>query len=83
MREGILSFTGITNLGSKQLEKDGKSLQEDVVTLKTAIEEAINKGQQSLDNLNDIPESGPVSHKKSAPTRVKAGSRAAARLADF
>jgi hypothetical protein len=43
------------------------------VTLKTAIAEAINKGQKSLADLNDIPGSGPVSHKKSALTRTNAG----------
>jgi hypothetical protein len=73
----------ITNRGSKKLEKDGKSLHDDVVTLKTAIEEAINKGQKSVDGLSDVHWSGPVSHKKSAPTRTNAGSRTAGRLADF
>jgi len=60
-----------------------KRLHEEVVTLKTAIEEAIREGQKSTDDLKDIPRSGPVSNKKSAPTRTNAGSRAAARLADF
>ena len=77
MREGILSFTGITNLEGKKLEKDGKRLQDEVVTLKTAIEEAINKGQKSADGLDDVHWSGPDSNKKSAPTRTDAGSRAA------
>ena len=44
-----------------KLEKDGKRLQEEVVTLKTAIEEAIREGQKSMDDLNDIPKSSPVS----------------------
>lgn len=45
------------------MEKDGKRLQEEVVTLKTAIEEAINKGQKSIDDLKDTPRSGLVSNK--------------------
>ena len=36
-------------------------LHEEVVTLKTAIEEAIREGQKSMDDLNDIPRSGLVS----------------------
>jgi hypothetical protein len=73
----------VINLGSKELEKDGKRIQEEVVTLKTAIEEAINKGQKSVDGLNDVHWSGPVSNKKSAPTRTNAGSRVAGWLDDF
>ena len=49
------------------MEKDGESLQEEVVTLKTAIEEAISKGQKSVDGLNDIPKSGLVS-KRTLPS---------------
>jgi hypothetical protein len=43
------------------LEREVKHLHDEVVTLKTAIEEAINKGQKSLDALDDIPKSGLVS----------------------
>jgi hypothetical protein len=83
MREGILSFMGITNQGSKKLEREVKCLYDDVVLLKTAIEEAINKGQKSADGLNNIHWSGSVSHKKSAPTRTNAGSRVAGLVDDF
>ena len=83
MREGILSFTGITNRGSKKLEMEVERLQDDVAALKTAIKEAINKGQKSVDGLNDVHWSGPVSNKKSAPTRTNAGSRANGRIDDF
>ena len=38
-----------------------KRLHDEVVTLKTAIEEAINRGQKSTDDLNGIPRSGLVS----------------------
>jgi len=65
------------------LAKDGKRLQDDVATLKTAIEEAINKGQKSVDGLSDVHWSGPVSNKKSAPTRTNSGSRTAGWLDDF
>lgn len=64
----------VTNLGSKKLEREAERLQDEVMILKTAIAEAINKGQKSLADLNDIPASGPVSHKKSALTRTNAGS---------
>ena len=49
-------------------------LHDEVVALKTAIEEAINKGQKSMDDLNDIPRSGPVSNKDFALTHMNAGS---------
>jgi hypothetical protein len=65
----------VTNLGSKGLKREVKNLQDDVVTLKTAIEEAINKGQKSADGINDVHWSGPVSTKKSAPARTNTGSR--------
>jgi hypothetical protein len=47
------------------LEMEVKRLQDEVVTLKTAIEEAINKGQKSVDDLKDIPRSGLVSKRNS------------------
>ena len=65
------------------MEKDGKRLQDEVVTLKTAIEEAINKGQKSVDGPSDVHWSGPVSPKKSTPTRTNAGSEVVGRLDDF
>jgi hypothetical protein len=69
MREGILSFTGITNRGSKKLKMEVERLHDEVVTLKTAIEEAINKGQKSGDDFKDIPRSGLVS-KRTLPSPV-------------
>jgi hypothetical protein len=59
------------------LEKDGKRFQDQVVTLKTAIEEAINKGQKSVGGLSDVRRSGPVSHEDFALARTNAGSRVA------
>jgi hypothetical protein len=73
----------ITKIGSKKLEMEVKCLYDDVVTLKTAIEEAIIKGQKSVAVLSDIPESDLVSNEDFALTCVNAGSRTAARLADF
>jgi hypothetical protein len=65
------------------LEREVERLQDEVVTLKTAIAEAINKGQKPLADLNDIPGSGPVSHKKSALTRTNAGSGVAGWVDDL
>ncbi len=67
MREGILSFTGITNRGSKELKIEVERLHDEIVTLKTAIEEAIREGQKSMDGPNGIPRSGPVS-KRTLPS---------------
>ncbi|MFW6117905.1 MAG: hypothetical protein ACOC6R_00235 [Chloroflexota bacterium] len=64
----------ITSLGSNKLEKDGKRLQNQVVTLKTAIEEAISKGQKSMDGLSDISRSRLVSNKDVVLTHMNAGS---------
>ena len=57
----------ITNQGSKKLEMEGKRLHDEVMILKTAIEEAINKGQKSVGDLNGIPRSGLVS-KRTLPS---------------
>jgi hypothetical protein len=65
------------------LEMEVKCLCDDVVTLKTAIEEAIIKGQKSLDALNDIPRSGLVSNEDFALTCVNAGSGVVGWLDDF
>jgi hypothetical protein len=65
------------------LKVEVKCLQDEVMTLKTAIEEAIIKGQKSLAGLNDIPEPGLVSNEDFVLARTNAGSRTAARLADF
>jgi hypothetical protein len=65
------------------LEKEAERLHDDVVALKTAIEEAIIKGQKSLDNLNGIPEPCLVSNEEFALARTNTGSRTAGRLADF
>jgi hypothetical protein len=69
--------------GSKKLEMEVKRLCGDVMTLKTAIEEAIIKGQKSVADLNDIPGSCLVSQEDFALTRVNAGSGVVGWLDDF
>ena len=49
------------------MEMEGKRLHDEVMILKTAIEEAINKGQKSVGDLNGIPRSGLVS-KRTLPS---------------
>ena len=76
-------FKVIVNRGSKKLEIEVKCLYDDVATLKTAIEEAIIKGQKSVAVLSDIPESDLVSNEDFALTCVNAGSGVVGWLADF
>jgi hypothetical protein len=73
----------ITRIGSKKLEMEVKSLYDDVVTLKMAIEEAIIKGQKSVAVLGDIPESDLISKEDFALTCVHAGSGVVGWLDDF
>jgi hypothetical protein len=60
-----------------------KRLYDDVVTLKTAIEEAIIKGQKSLADLKDIAMPGLVSNEDLALIRVNTGSRIVGWVDDF
>jgi len=60
-----------------------KCLYDDVATLKTAIEEAIIKGQKSLAVLGDIPESSLVSNEDLVLTCVNRGSGIVGWLDDF
>ena len=55
------------------MEIEAKRLQDEFATLKTAIEEAIIKGQKSRGGLSDIPGSGVVSNEDLAFTRVNEG----------
>ena len=65
------------------MEMEVKCLYDDVVTLKTAIEEAIIKGQKSLAGLIDIPESSLVSNEDFVFTYVNTGSGIVGWLDDF
>ena len=60
-----------------------KRLHDEVLTLKTAIEEAINKGQKSMDDLKGIPKSNLVSNKDLAVTHMNAGSGVVGGVDDF
>jgi hypothetical protein len=60
-----------------------KYLHDDVMTLKTAIEEAIIKGQKSVAVLSDIPESDLVSNEDFALTCVNTGSGVVGWVNDF
>jgi hypothetical protein len=60
-----------------------KRLQDEFVTLKTAIEEAIIKGQKSSGGLNDIPGFGLVSNEDFAITSVNVGSEIVGWVDDF
>jgi len=73
----------IINRGSKELKMEVKSLQDEFVTLKTAIEEAIDEGQKSIDDLNDIPTAGLVLNKDFAITSMNAGSGVVGWVNDF
>ena len=60
-----------------------ESLHDEVVTLKTAIEEAINKGQKSLDGIHDIPGSGLVFNKDFALICVNSSLVVVDQVVDF
>jgi hypothetical protein len=65
------------------MEMETKILQDEFATLKAAIEEAIIKGQKSLGDPNNIPESGLVSNDDFVFTRVNAGSGVVGWIDDF
>jgi len=54
------------------LELEVKSLHDDVMTLRAAIEEAIIRGQKSVAGLNDVCQAGVVYKKDFAVTRGEA-----------
>ena len=56
------------------MEMEVKSLYDDVMTLKIAIEEAIMRGQKSFGVLSDITESGMISDEESDLISVNGGS---------
>jgi hypothetical protein len=65
------------------VEIEAKRLQDEFVTLKTAIEEAIIKGQKSRGGLSDIPGSGLVSNEDFVLTSMNAGSEVVGWVDDF
>jgi len=60
-----------------------KRLQDEFVILKTAIEEAINKGQKSVDDLNGIHRYGMKFSKDIALTCMNVGSGVVGWVDDF
>ena len=54
------------------MKTEVKCLEDQIMILKMAIEEAIMKGQKSLDLVNDIPESDVVFDEDSAVTCAEA-----------
>jgi len=64
-----------------------KRLHDEVATLtaaiEAAIEEAIKNGQKSIDDLNDIPDSGQISNKDFALTHINSDSRVVGWVDDF
>jgi hypothetical protein len=73
----------IIDRGSKKLEMEVKRLQDEFVTLKTAIEEAIIKGQKSMAGPNDMRGYGLVSEEDLVRTSMNAGSDVVGWVDDF
>jgi len=69
--------------GSKELETKVKCLEDEVMTLRTAIEEAIIKGQKSVAVFSDISESDLVAAEDFALTCVNTGSGIVGWVDDF
>jgi len=65
------------------LEMEAERLHDEIVILKTAIEEAIKKGQKSMDGLHDISEFVLVTRKDSAFTCMNEGSGIVGWVDDF
>ena len=62
---------------------EAERLQKEFVTLKIAIEEAINKGQKSKADLNDVPGSGLVPNEHFTRAHMNAGSGIVGWVDDF
>jgi hypothetical protein len=60
--------------GSSKLETEVKCLHDEVLTLKSAIEEAIIKGQKSFGTLSDIRDSGTITAEELELVDVEGGS---------
>ena len=73
----------ITDRGSKKLKAEIESLYDEVMTLRTAIEEAIIKGQKSMGVLNDVPAADLVSNNDLRSTCVSEGSGVVGWADDF
>ena len=65
------------------MEMESERLCDEILILKTAIEEAIKKGQKSMNGLYDISEFVMVTHKDSVFTYMNAGSEIVGWVDDF
>jgi len=65
------------------LEMESERLRDEILILKKAIEEAIKKGQKSVNDLCDISEFVIVTHKDSVFTYVNADSGVVGWVDDF
>ena len=74
---------GIVTKGRNRLETEVKCLEREVMTLKTAIEEAIMKGQKSLAVFTDVPESSVVFDEDLGLTYRGTGSGVVGTVDDF
>jgi hypothetical protein len=73
----------ITSTRSVKPDVEVKCLRDEVMTLKMAIEEAITKGQKSLDLLGDTPESEVVFDEEFAMTCSDTGAGVVGWVDDF
>jgi len=73
----------ITSRRNKEMERDMKCLREECVILKAAIEEAVSKGRQFMDDLNDIPRYGMDFSKDFVFTHLNTGSGIVGWVDDF
>ncbi|MCK5123976.1 MAG: hypothetical protein KAQ82_02005, partial [Dehalococcoidia bacterium] len=76
-------FKITTSGGNKELEMEEERLQDEFVILKTAIVDAINKAQESVDDLNGIDRYGMVFSKDVALTCMNVGSGVVGWVDDF
>ena len=65
------------------MEREMKYLREECVILKAAIEEAVSKGRQFMDDLNDIPKYGMDFSKDFVFTHLNTGSGIVGWVDDF
>jgi hypothetical protein len=76
-------FKAIINRGSKKVQMEARRLEDEFVALKTAIEEAIIKGQKSVALFDRIPEWDLVSREDFARSCANAGSGIVGWIDDF
>lgn len=72
-----------TSRGSKKVEIEVKSLYDEVMTLRMAIEEAIIKGQKSVGGLSDVRGADLFSNNDLGSTCVNEGSGVVGWIEDF